>query len=368
MKATDIGAMVEPVEFLVQAAKIGTVKEMAALLSQLPIVGDDDYQYNPKDPSVGWTEGKLHWMPVGGDRWNAGRIKHGARPENPIAERVTNGMEALIELERRRELAKNKTAAMPMSPREAITRYFGLPRLDQLPKLSLTPEGKKLRDKARDIAHRVRVRVSFDKASREFLVCVEDDGLGQQPNRMHETVLSLGGGDKGDKPYLVGVFGQGGSSTYAVSEYSWCMSRRAPGIDDVPSAGVGWTVVKHIYPKHRRDDYFAYLCAHPDGRVPEFPATAADAIGLKHGTRFQHLKYNFGTGGAAIIRGLYVVLNHIVYDPVLPYELFAGPTQALMFGNGYRLSTATVKQKTKLDKLYGNQKVDVLSPAAGGGS
>ena len=44
---------------------------------------------------------------------------------------------------------------------------------------------------------------------------------------MHRTLLSLGSSDKGDKPYLIGVFGQGGSSTYAASKYSWVLSRRA---------------------------------------------------------------------------------------------------------------------------------------------
>ena len=74
--------------------------------------------------------------------------------------------------------------------------------------------------------------LNYDKPSKEFAVFIEDDGIGQTPIRMHETLLSLGSSDKGDKPYLIGLFGQGGSSTYATSEYSWCVSRRAAKLLD----------------------------------------------------------------------------------------------------------------------------------------
>jgi len=114
-------------------------------------------------------------------------------------------------------------------------------------------------------------------ASLLVAIFIEDDGIGQAPERMHETLLSLGSSDKGDKQYLIGLFGQGGSSTYAASEYSWCVSRRAPEVLDGKSDGVGWTVVRQVFPKARRDPYYAYLAAHPSGQVPALPGSAADA-------------------------------------------------------------------------------------------
>jgi hypothetical protein len=48
------------------------------------------------------------------------------------------------------------------------------------------------------------------------------------------------------------------------SKYSWIVTRRAP---DILAPGevdeVGWSVVRHIIPKGRRDPYFAYLAAQP---------------------------------------------------------------------------------------------------------
>src|SRR5262249_13037268 len=157
--------------------------------------------------------------------------------------------------------------------------------------------------------------------------------------RMHSRLLSLGKTDKGDKPYLIGVFGQGGSSAYASCEYSWLLSRRSPELLDGASGGVGWTIVKKIVPPGRRDPYWAYLAAHHDGRVLAFPASSADALGVRHGTRIAHVGWNVGKMEPA--RTLYPALNHLLFSPVLPYELYTRPAPARadpMWGNAYRLS------------------------------
>jgi len=263
MKPTSIADYIKPVAFLKQAVQATTVKSIMSLLSQLPIVDENDYAYDPSNPCKNWIEGKLHWIPLGKDRGNAGRIKLASRPEGPIAERTINGMEALIELMRRLELLQDSTAPAPQNPREAVARYFSLPPLDQIPRMQKNPlaniKGQKPQKFARDLARLLRVKVAYDKENKEFAVFIEDEGIGQTPIRMHETLLSLGSSDKGDKPYLIGLFGQGGSSTYATSEYSWCVSRRAAQLLDGKPDGVGWTVVKQMFPKNRRDPFYAYL-------------------------------------------------------------------------------------------------------------
>ena len=65
-----------------------------------------------------------------------------------------------------------------------------------------------------------------------------------------------------------------------------------------------------------------------------------------------------------MIRSLYVMLNHILYNPVLPFDLYAGTTLATVYGNGYRLSNATVDKKTVLDKTFQPQSLDNLASAA----
>ena len=361
MPFTSIGDFVNPRDFLSQGVKATTSNAIEALLSQLPITPEEEYTYTEESPETGWHANKFHWIPVGRDRGNAGRIKQANHPVNPIAERAVNGMEALVEMARQREVNLDPLAPPPSSPRDAVSRYFGIPALDQLPKLdSQLSETKEIRAKARALARKLRVRLVFDKQSRQFTVAIEDDGIGQTPAWIHRTLLSLGSTTKADKWYLIGVFGQGGSSAYAVSEYSWVVSRRAPDLLQGQADGVGWTIVRHIFPKNRRDDYFAYLAASPDGRVPNISAADADAANISHGTRFVHIGYDFGRGGSAITRQLFTAMNHVLYNPVLPIELYVGSTEATVYGNGYRLSNLGSTRSTErpaLDKLFPAQLV-----------
>jgi hypothetical protein len=347
-----------PIDFITTALRTSTTSAMETLLSQLPITPEDEYNYDSEKPDAGWREGYLHWIPVGGERGNAGRIKQANQPVNPIAERAINGMEAMIEMARMREFLSDPSSKPPSSPRDAVRRYFNLPSLDQLPKLDTSDGSKAVRARARELARQLRVRLNFDKTAREFTVAIEDEGIGQSPESIHRTLLSLGSTTKADKWYLIGVFGQGGSSAYAVSEYSWVVSRRAPGLLGKEADGAGWTVIKHVFPKGRRDDYFAYLACSPDGRVPFISSNDADAAGIAHGTRFVHIGYDFGRGGSAITRQLYTAMNHVLYNPILPFELYVGSTTAVVYGNGYRLSSLGGRGTAAvLDKVFPPQPV-----------
>jgi hypothetical protein len=127
MKTTNLSDLFNPADFLRQALEITNVRAIVSLLDQLPVVSEDEYVFDAKNPERGWVEGKLHWIPLGKDRGNAGRIKLASRGENPIAERAINSMEAMIELQRRLELLKDPSSPVPQSPREAVMRYFSLP-------------------------------------------------------------------------------------------------------------------------------------------------------------------------------------------------------------------------------------------------
>lgn len=350
-------------DFLAKAMKAVSTLDVDGLLAELPITPEQEYSYDSENPENGWKVGQMHWIPVGRERGNAGRIKLANQPVNPIAERAVNGMEAIIELAHQRAIAANPAMRLPGTPREAVHHYFGLPPLDQLPKLDDSEQSKAVRKTARDLARQLRVRLMWDKSTKEFTVAVEDDGIGQPPSSIHKTLLSLGSTTKADKPYLIGVFGQGGSSAYAVSKYSWLLSRRVPDLLQGAVGGAGWTVIKHIFPKGRRDDYFAYLACHPDGRVPFISDTDADSASIPHGTRFVHIAYDFGRGGSAITRQLYPALNHVLYNPILPFELYAQRSMPdPIYGNGYRLSLLGTRANTEapaIDKVFPPQPVGV---------
>jgi hypothetical protein len=357
IKPTDFPSSLNGKDFLKALMESATTKAVEELLGKLPLMDVNCYHYEADTPEVGWQEGKFHWVPVGRDRGNAGRIRLAGKPIYPTAERLVNGMEALIEMMRLRELQQNPGAPPPASPREAVLRYFNLPPLDQIPLSEQKINGKTLREHAREFARWLQLDLKFDRKLKEFALSIRDHGVGQTPLKMHKTLLSLGSSDKGDKSYLIGVFGQGGSSTYAASKYSWVVSRRAPDLLAGLADGIGFSFVRHVIPKGRRDPYFAYLAAHPDGRVPSLPVAVADALDFKHGSQFCHVSYDFGSSASAITRNLYQALNHVLHNPVLPFDTEVAGTKATVYGNSYRLSNAASDRKD-LDKTFGPQNIE----------
>ncbi len=77
IRMTDISTLVKGDAFLSEAVKAMTSKAVEAVLRQLPIVDEQSYQFDIDSPFRGWSEGQLHWVPVGRDRGNAGRITPG---------------------------------------------------------------------------------------------------------------------------------------------------------------------------------------------------------------------------------------------------------------------------------------------------
>jgi hypothetical protein len=338
-----------------------TTREVEAIMATLPIVPPEAYQWDYGDKRLGkWKPEYLHWLPVGLERGNGGRIKLAGEPTNPIAERTINGMESLIELARLSELLKNPKAAMPMSPREAVLRYFGFPRLDAIERME-DEERKAMRERVNEVRRRLSIHLDHDRKSKQFAVTIRDHGMGQIPARTHETLLSLGQSDKADKPYLIGVFGQGGSSAFSVSEYSIIVSRRAPAIlKPGGDNGVGWSIVRAIQPKGRRDHYYAYLAASEDGGVPNMNADAADKAGFAQGAHFCHINYDFGGSESAVTRLLYQALNHVLFNPILPYELYAMKDKPEpMLGTAQRLARQVrlMGRQVALDKSFSGQPV-----------
>jgi hypothetical protein len=258
---------------------------------------------------------------------------------NPLAERLVNGMESLIELARLRELLQNSTAPMPTSPRDAVLRYFGFPKIDSIERLD-DDERKAKRALVDKVRKNLSITLDFEKKSKQFAVSIRDHGMGQAPANMHKTLLSLGRTDKADKPYLIGVFGQGGSSAFSIAKYSVVVARRAADIrKSGESGGAGWTIVREIQPKGRRDPYYAYLAETEEGGVPNVDAAQADKAGFEQGAHFCHIAYDFGSSDSAIARSMYQSLNHVLFNPVMPYELFAlKETSEPMLGTAHRLA------------------------------
>ena len=152
MTTSETEALFDLPDLLLTLLAAKTTKAIEKLLTDLPVVDETAYLWSDTDPGKSWQVGKLHWIPVGRDRGNAGRIQLAGDPYNPSAERLINGMEAIIELARRSKLLDDPTSPMPQSPREAVERYFELPRLDMIPRTLDTELRRTLEERLRKSA------------------------------------------------------------------------------------------------------------------------------------------------------------------------------------------------------------------------
>jgi hypothetical protein len=353
---TDISKLVDCKKLLAATLDAITSEGVDKLLTWLPVVPDLEYRFNKEDPAQGWQPGKLHWYPVGGLLGNQANIKHAGSAVNPIGERVVNAFESLIELERQKESLANPETTAPTSPRDAVLRYFDLPPLDEIPDFSEMIRGIKADHYVRQLAQRILVTLRQQAKGKEYTIVVEDDGIGQRADCVHKTILSLGASDKPDKPYLIGMFGQGGSSAFHACECSWLLSRRASALPDHADGGIGWTIIKRFKPPHKRTfEYWAYLAISPEGHVPSIPESVGDSLNFKQGLKLGHIGYKFESSDEAF--RLYNSLNHLLFNPVLPYYLKTKKDKNAdrMTGNAYRLSDLELVNKKELGSKKGKE-------------
>lgn len=248
------------------------------------------------------VQNKSQWLPVGREN-NRGTIEVAADPVRSMVERLTNGMDALLEMEFERH------GGLPVcrSPKEAAVAWLGVPESG----LSGMTAGER-----RSLGQRVSIRIQEGEGRESRIVEVIDRGVGIDPVDMDKTILSLNEGNKLQKYYLAGTYGQGGSSTFAFSRLTFIASRHGVG-------AVGFTVVKFldlpadIY----KSGHYVYL-ADESGKVLALDLPVGD---FTQGTTVKHFGYDLGGYPSPLgPNSVYGSLNTILFDPVMPVWLDDG--------------------------------------------
>lgn len=221
-----------------------------------------------------------------------------ADPARSLIERVTNGHDALLELEHDR----HKGVPECRTPREAADAWLGVPAKSGL--AGLSPKERQ------DLAERTVVRLEPGEGWQSRLLTVIDRGTGIPPERMKDTILSLNESNKIQKHYLAGTYGQGGSSTLAFSKLVFIASR-TEGSDLI-----AFTAIR--YQDLPAEDYktgrYVYLVQNN-----EVLSAKAEEGDFAHGTIIRHFGYDLTSYTASIgPRSLYGALQRIVFDPVAP--------------------------------------------------
>lgn len=246
---------------------------------------------------AGW----ITWRPVGDRRNNSGTIQAAGDPARSLMERVTNGIDAVIERAHIEHHGKPECS----TPREAAQTWFGVP----------TPGLHKLTaSQRRKLAQSTLwMTLSPGDGKAKRTVAVADKGTGLSPDQMPHTILSLNAENKIDKFYLSGAFGQGGSATFASSDYTLIASRSIKSPETI-----GFTVVKLEPPQGIKLGSYVYL-VRENGILTTtgIPDEMAD-----FSTIIKHFGYDLDDYPSPLgPNSLYGRAQSTLFEPVLPFWL-----------------------------------------------
>lgn len=246
------------------------------------------------------TGQSVQWIPVGNRENNVGTIEGSSDPGRSIVERITNGIDAILELEH----LKHNGLPDCRSPREAANSWLNVPP-NGLSELSPAQR--------RSLAQQIAIRILPGSGREKRIVEIRDFGIGISPEQMQDTILSLNESNKLKKYYVAGMYGQGGSSTFARSKYTVISSR------DGSDPRVGFTVVKYLDlpPDSYKSGHYVYLTL--NGSVLQ---TEAEITEFKPGTQVKHFGYDLTNYSSPVgPNSIYGLLNSILFDPILPIWL-----------------------------------------------
>lgn len=304
------------------------------------------------------------WRDLGDRPGNAATVQVASSPAPALIERVTNGIDGMLELE-----AELHPGSLPASPRLAAREWFGVPRNG----LAELPDKERRR-----LAGNIRVILEESGEAERPTVTILDHGIGQHPADAPATLLSLNENNKVAKPYLQGAYGQGAASTYRFARYTVVMTRRAPELNGGREDLVGWTVVWEdpADPAVNKLPVYRYLVG-GDGEIPTFdPSLLADPDW--HGVKVIHVAYELRGYKAAYTQprgGLWALLHSSLFDPVLP--MLVGGNRKLdvkaagkdstrvVIGNAARLDSAKGPSGKNLFVSYRNSETFDLGKATG---
>ncbi len=266
---------------------------------------------------------RIEWVPLGGNPGNYGIIRMGAEPHDGITERITNAMDAMIELEvELRPELKDAT-----NPRMAVERAFGF-KDGNLRWLDHKRIG--------ELASNIKVTFLDSDDTKKPTIEIWDRGIGQHPVDFPVTLLGLNEDYKVSKLYLMGAFGQGGQTSFGHCEYGVLISRKNPrllklGQDDL----IGWSIVRYRDPTTPqvifKRGYWEYCVESGSKQIlADRPAGLRKAF--DHGTLIRLVSYGLPKGTSDVLQPAstaWSFLSQSLFDPALPMRLYEGRTNYL---------------------------------------
>ena len=192
-----------------------------------------------------------HWKFVGNNPSNASVINMLRKGEKGLIERITNGIDAVIE-----KKVSESFGTLPSSSATVIKKAFP----EYYERCVKIRKGLVDSNHVCDAGNQVMVAVSDGSRSSRPTYDVVDKGTGIRGSEFASTILSINKGNKlsSDKQYLIGAFGQGGSTSLSFANATIIISK-VKGI-------YYYTVVKQVDLQDYKNVAYVYLTI--NGEIP----------------------------------------------------------------------------------------------------
>ena len=261
------------------------------------------------------------WHSFGDTLSNISTIGLATKPGRSITERLTNAMDALLELK------ASTTIEKPDNPRKAAAQWYGRPVSG--------PDDGLFNWDYREGSYDRLIAVVLNGSGIETAPTIDvvDKGIGLLAEEFSRTILSLQGGNKIQKPFLIGSFGQGGASALGFCEYALMLSKHRNRPKEI-----AFTIIRVLeLPKPYKDDCYAYLYVGGDDEKIIVPSCEWDRSlklygdeqevslpELDHGTIVRHYTYQLPQLSKKFYASpgnLYHFLHCSLFDPLFPFRL-----------------------------------------------
>lgn len=241
---------------------------------------------------------------VGDKESNSSNIEVATDPGRAIIERLTNGIDSVLE----DIFNKRKDENTPTTPHEAAEKWLGISQKQGLKSLSYS-ERMKLGKEF------VTVRQFKGDSSSNQIIDVIDKGTGLNQNEFKTKILSISASNKIRKKYVMGQYGHGGSSTFAFTKKTLIVSKTEN------SNHVSFTVVWYLEPEdHDETMKIGSYVYFTENNLPI--SLDSKKISFEKGTIIRHFGYDAAKYSQPLgTKSIYGNCQKILFNPPIPYVL-----------------------------------------------